>query len=82
MNAEITRTQRQIIELYEKQHAYLAGKPVQMVTDLMHEAEHVGRSSPTFSERMAGQINAAAAHMALEDIGQWNIMLLENGRKP
>lgn len=66
MNAEITRTQRQIIELYEKQRAYLAGKPVQMVTDLLHEAEHISKTSQTFSERMAAEINAASAYMALE----------------
>jgi hypothetical protein len=65
MNAEIARTQRQVLDLYEKQRAYLAGKPRQLVEDLMHEADDL-RHSPTFSLRTSGEINHAACSMVLE----------------
>ena len=65
MNAEISRTQRQLLDLYREQQAYLAGKPRQFVLDLQHEADDV-RKGGAFSLRTAAEINYAACTMILE----------------
>ncbi|MDE2098204.1 MAG: hypothetical protein KGL39_13195 [Patescibacteria group bacterium] len=65
MNTEIARTQRQVIDLYERQRAYLAAKPRQFVEDLQHEAQEL-RFSNIFSVQTAAEINYTAATMTLE----------------
>jgi len=65
MNAEIAITQRQVLDLYLAQRAYLAGKPTAFLQDLLHEARDLTHST-TLSVRTAAEINHAAAHMVLE----------------
>ena len=68
MNAEISRTQRRFIELYQEQRSYLASKPHQFVADLQHEAEEL-RNNEDFSVRAAAEINRAACVVILEAAG-------------
>ena len=65
MNAEISLIQRQVLELFQKQRAYLAGKPRQFILDLQHEAEEL-RCSPDFTVRTAAEINYTACLLILE----------------
>jgi hypothetical protein len=65
MNVEIARTQRQILDLYEKQRSYLAGKPRQYVEDLKHQAMDLIHHED-FSVRTAAEINRTACVMVLE----------------
>ena len=66
MNAEISRTQRQVLELFESQRAYLAGKPRQFLEDLLHESEDLMHST-SFLTRTAADINRTAATLVLEE---------------
>lgn len=65
MHAEIQRTQRQFLELYQQQRDYLRAKPAGFLQDLQHEAEELAHHE-TFSVRAAAEINRAAAGLELE----------------
>ena len=65
MNAEISITQRAILDLFQKKKDYLAGKPLHFVEDLLHEAESLTHST-TFSVRVSAEINRTACEVFLE----------------
>jgi hypothetical protein len=69
MNPFITIVAKQVIDLYDRQLAALAGLPRQQLEDLLYDSEHVFREKRTFSIRTAAQINIAAATIALEQRG-------------
>ena len=65
MIAEIHLTQQQVLALFAAQKTKLAGRPRQFLNDLQHAAGEL-RSSETYSERVAAEINFAAATLLLE----------------
>ena len=69
MNAEITITQRHLLNLYAAKVAYLRAKPRQFLNDLQHEALEIMRTPQPdkFSLSVAAQINHAACTMILEE---------------
>ena len=64
MHAEIELTQKHLFVLYERQRAYLAGKPISYVEDLLHRAEE-GMKTGSFTVRTAAEINYTACFMVL-----------------
>ena len=69
MNAEITITQRAFLELYHSKRDYLASKPRQFITDLLHTAEEL-RHAEDFSMRASAEINCAACTSILEQLNK------------
>ncbi|MEI6195260.1 MAG: hypothetical protein WCS42_13115 [Verrucomicrobiota bacterium] len=59
MNAEIIRTQRQYLGLYESQEIYLLGKSRQFLDNLLHQAEEL-QFAEDCSVRIAAEINRVA----------------------
>lgn len=59
MHAEIEITRGRIWELYKQQHAYLTGKPVGVIEELLHRSEELV-NSPDFTVRTAAEINRTA----------------------
>lgn len=68
MNAEIARTQRLFLGLYQDQRAYLVAKPDALLTDLLHESQECRRDQK-FSVRAAAEINCAACSSILDERG-------------
>jgi len=64
MHSEIAITQGRILELFHAQRAYLAGKPLTVLEELLHRAEELMRSED-FSVRTAAEINYAACVFVL-----------------
>ena len=67
MHPEIVLVQTKVLDLYARQRAYLAGKPVAYVEELLHRSEELRNNGDTFTVRAAAQINHAACVMILEE---------------
>ena len=66
LHPEMASLQRRVLELYEKQRAYLAVKPTDYLEELQHRSEDL-IASREFTVRTAAEINRAACVMILED---------------
>jgi hypothetical protein len=66
LNVEITLTQRLLMELYQRQRAYLLSKPTVYLIDLKHDCEELLHDE-RFSYRTAAEINRAAIEMIVEE---------------
>ena len=66
MNAELTIIQNRFLNLFQKQRAYLAGKPTQFLTDLQHEAEEQLHNK-NYSVTVSAHVNHCAATLILDE---------------